>query len=348
MGKAVALILGLGIILTFLTFLGLLGKNYKTPQILPHTKTVEKTPDITFPLAITVMREKQYPGSDLKIEETLAPGQNYKRYIASYTSDGFKIYGLLTVPDSAGSTSKVPAIIFNHGYIPPAQYVTTERYVAYQDGFAKNGYVTYKSDYRGNGNSQGQAQGAYYSPDYTTDVLNALASVKKLPYVNPNKIGMWGHSMGGNLTFRALTVNPKDIKAAVIWSGVVGTYDDLINKWHPNRHTSYGDANIREHQISIRQNLIDKYGQPSQNHPFWQAIDPYSYISDITAPIQVHQGLSDEDVPPLFAQDFVAALKKNGKTVEYYTYEGADHNLSSPAFETAEQRSIDFFNKYLK
>lgn len=299
------------------------------------------------PLMIGALRQRSYPGSDLKIEETLAPGSNYKKYIASYLSDGLKIYGLLTVPNEASSTHKVPAIIFNHGYIPPAEYRTTERYIAYQDGFARNGYVTFKSDYRGNGSSEGKSEGAYFSPSYTIDVLNALASVKQLPYVNIGKIGMWGHSMGGNITLRILVVSI-DIKAAVIWAGVVGTYDDLINRWHPNRYTPVGAANVREHIASIRQNLINKYGAPQENHPFWNAIDPYTFLTDVTAPVQLHQGTSDEDVPPLFAEHFREALQQNGKIVEYFTYDGADHNLSSPAFELAMQRSTAFFDKYLK
>jgi hypothetical protein len=54
----------------------------------------------------------------------------------------------------------------------------------------------------------------------------------------------------------------------------VGTYDDLINRWHPNRYTVEGAANIKEHLQGIRQNLIDKYGSPEKNHLFWQSIDP--------------------------------------------------------------------------
>ncbi len=49
------------------------------------------------PLTISAMREKVYPGSDLKIEQTLADGSNYHQYIASYLSDGLKIYGLLMI-----------------------------------------------------------------------------------------------------------------------------------------------------------------------------------------------------------------------------------------------------------
>ena len=85
------------------------------------------------------MRQQSYPGSDLTVEETLEPGANYDRYVVSYLSEGNKIYALLTVPQGQMPQSGWPVIIFNHGYIPPAQYRTTERYVAYVDGFARNG-----------------------------------------------------------------------------------------------------------------------------------------------------------------------------------------------------------------
>ena len=50
------------------------------------------------PLSIVHMRNQNYPGSDLVIEKKLLPGINYDQYVASYTSDGYKIYGLLTIP----------------------------------------------------------------------------------------------------------------------------------------------------------------------------------------------------------------------------------------------------------
>ena len=106
------------------------------------------------PLTIAALRAREYPGSDLVIEQTLTPGSNYNRYIASYRSEGLKIYALLTVPRGQRPPSGWPVIIFNHGYIPPAQYRTTERYVAYVDAFARNGYIVLKPDYRGHGNAR--------------------------------------------------------------------------------------------------------------------------------------------------------------------------------------------------
>lgn len=306
---------------------------------------VSPSPKYTFPLQIEAERLKQYPGSDLKIEQTLDPGSNYSRYIASYQSEGLKIYGLLTVPNGKKPEQGYPVIIFNHGYIPPEQYITTERYVAYIDGFARNNYIVFKSDYRGNGNSEGEPLGAYYSDAYVTDVLNALSSLKKYPDANPEKIGMWGHSLGGNITLRSMVIS-KDIKAGVIWGGVVGTYDDLMNNWQrrvPFR-PSPSELALRNRN---RQRITDQFGTPDKNPEFWHSIDPNFFLQDISGPMQLHHGESDEEVPLAFSKGLLERLQNAGKSVELFTYPGADHNISSPSFETAMQRSIAFFDKYL-
>lgn len=320
-------------------------------------KKVVNNQDQTFkelpPLSIEYMRKKQYPGSDITIEQTLQPGSNFNQYITSYKSDGLKIYALLTVPQKDSSASpqddnkKYPVIVFNHGYIPPSTYKTTERYVAYVDFLARNGYIVFKPDYRGNGDSEGQPEGAYYSPAYTVDVLNALSSIKRFKDADPDRIGMWGHSMGGNITLRSLVVKPQDIKAAVIWGGVVGTYDDLMNNWQ--RRVSYSPS---PQELTLRNrsrvNLISQYGTPQSDPVFWHSIDPNYYLAALTAPVQLHTGLSDEEVPWDFSQGLYNRLIKLNKTVDLFTYPGADHNISGSSFTQAMQRSVEFFNKYLK
>jgi len=311
------------------------------------TSSVLKKPP-AYPLSIEAMRSRSYPGSDIVIEEKLSAGSNYNQYIASYKSDGLKIFALLTVPQ--GGTPPAggwPVIVFNHGYIPPEIYKTTERYLSYVDAFARNGYIVFKPDYRGNGQSEGQPEGAYYSPAYAIDDLNAIASIKKYPEANPNKIGVWGHSMGGNITLRDLVIDQKDIKAAVIWAGVVGSYNDLINNWQ--RRVTYQPS---QRELALRNRyrpqITKQYGTPATNPVFWNSIDPTYFISDITTPVQLHHGSSDEEVPVAFSEGLKNKLEKAGKTVELYTYPGADHNISDPSFSLAMERSLKFFDKYLK
>jgi len=288
------------------------------------------------------MRQRDYPGSDLAIEQTLAPGSNYRRYIASYRSDGLKIFGLLTVPNGRKPASGWPVIIFNHGYIPPAQYRTTERYVAYVDAFARDGYILFKSDYRGHGSSEGQPSSAYGSPGYTVDVLNAVTTLQRYPDADRNRIGMWGHSMGGNITLRALVIDPR-IKVAVIWAGVTATYQDLLENWHPPPGSGPPPSVTR----NWRQDWVARYGTPEQNPQFWGSISPMAYLRDISAPIQVHHGTADVEVPLAFSQKLTQQLRDAGKSAELYTYAGDDHNISRN-LSLALARSVTFFDRVLK
>jgi dipeptidyl aminopeptidase/acylaminoacyl peptidase len=322
-------------------------------KIVPVSRTRKNSPDkpddkyADNPLSIGYMHKQVYPGSDLIIDQTLAPGTNYKQYIASYSSEGLTIYGLLTVPNESKPEGGWPVIIFNHGYIPPEIYKTTERYVDYVAAFARSGYIVFKPDYRGNGNSEGAPEGAYYSPAYAVDVLNAVATLKKYPDANSGKIGMWGHSMGGNITLRDIVVDTKDIKAAVIWGGVVGSYDDLMNNWQ--RKVTYRPSPTElARRNNYRQKLIDAYKTPAENPQFWNEIDPTANLTNINTPIQLHTGGNDEEVPVDFSVSLKEKLIKLNKTVEYYNYPGGDHNISPPNFDTAMKRSIEFFDKYLK
>ena len=232
--------------------------------------TATPTPTATpiFPLSIEYLRQQDYSGSELVIEQTLAAGSNYDRYYASYFSEGLKQYGLLTVPRGQRPESGWPVIIFNHGYIPPSQYKTTERYVAYVDGFASSGYIVFRPDYRGHDRSEGQPTGAYGSPDYVIDVLNATGALKRYPDADPERIGMWGHSMGGWITLRAMVVDP-DIQAGVIWGGVVGAYEDLLTGWRRgNRPTP--TPNPTSTRGRWRNSLTSQFGSPEDNPEFWQ------------------------------------------------------------------------------
>ena len=309
------------------------------------TITPSPTPTL-HPMNILAMRENIYPGSAITIEETLEPGANYYRYYAWYLSQGLKIYGLLTVPFGDMPPGGWPAIVFNHGYISPQIYKTTERYIAYVDQLARHGYVVYKIDYRGHDRSEGEATGAYGDPGYTTDVLNAVSSLKAFPRVDAQRIGMWGHSMGGFLTLRAMVIS-SDIKAGVIWSGVVGSYPDMLCCWHHpevNRPTSTPNPNFRSGWRTQWQNI---YGSPEENPGFWMSISANSYLMDLSGPLQIHHDVGDSEVPVKFSQDLDQAVLAAGKTVEYYEYPGDDHNLAN-YFNLAMQRTIEFFDQYLK
>jgi fermentation-respiration switch protein FrsA (DUF1100 family) len=317
-----------------------------TPGVTP---TVTQTPTITpsptptlHPMNIRLQRQTEYPGSEIVITQTLEAGPNYNRYIAYYLSEGLKIYGLLTIPFGEPPPQGWPAIVFNHGYIPPDVYRTTERYVAYVDSLARSGYIVYRIDYRGHDQSEGEARGAYSDPGYTVDVLNAVAALRQHPQVDAQRIGMWGHSMGGFLTLRAMVISP-EVKAGVIWAGVVGSYADLLNNWRRDRPSPPDPLSTPR----WRARWSEMFGAPEANPDFWNGISANSYLNDISGPVQLHHGTADSDVPLGFSQTLYDQLTQGGKTVEFYTYEGDNHNIAV-SFSLAMARTIAFFDRYLK
>jgi fermentation-respiration switch protein FrsA (DUF1100 family) len=316
---------------------------------VPLSETIAPTDLFTLtptlhPMTILSLRQMSYPGSDIGIVEELERGSNYRRYYASYLSEGLTIFGLLTIPDGEKPTDGWPAIVFNHGYIPPDQYRTTERYLSYVDWLARSGNIVFRIDYRGNDRSDGEAKSAYGDPGYTVDVLNAVASLKRYPDVDPNRIGMWGHSMGGFLTLRAMVIS-RDIRAGVIWAGVVGSYPDLLTQWHariPTREPFSLTAGR-----GWRSAWTVLFGSPEDNPAFWDSISANSYLGDLSGPIQLHHGTADYSVPIEFSETLAEQIKDVGKTVEFYTYEGDNHNISIN-FSTAMTRTIKFFDRYVK
>jgi uncharacterized protein len=305
--------------------------------------TVTPSPTPIHKLSILYLRQQQYPGSDLKIEQKLSSGSNYERYIASYYSEGLKQYGLLTVPRGQQPATGWPVIIFNHGYIPPEQYRTTQRYVAYVDGFAKAGYIVFRPDYRGHDQSEGEAVGPYGSPAYTIDVLNAVASIKRYPVVDPARIGMWGHSMGGWITLRAMVVS-QDIKAGVIWGGVVGAFEDLLDSWRPGPSAGGDTLPVGD---TDDPSFLTVHPPPGSNVALWASLSANYFLDDLSGPVQLHHATGDRTVPVEFSQLLYRQAQAAGMPVELRTYKGDNHNISAH-FATAMAESVASFDRWLK
>ncbi len=320
-------------------------KNDIVSQVIPTYKS---------PISIEYLRSLDISGNDIIIEQTLSNGSNYKKYVASYLSDGYKIYGLLTVPTTEVPEGGFPAIVFNHGYIPPQDYSTQTRYVAYVDYLAKNGFVVFKIDFRGHGDSEGYASGSYFANAYTIDAISAVNSLQKFENVDPQKIGMWGHSMSGNVTLRSMLVS-ENIKAGVIWGGAVYSYKDFKeygisdNSYSRNpRPTPPPTADKSREQSTEIQKIRDPNQQVDFESDFWKSISLTENLQYLNAPIQLDHAVNDNVVSVKYSEDLEKALKGANKQVELFTYQGGGHNIDSPYFEAAMKNTVRFFKDNLK
>lgn len=318
------------------------------------TSTSTPTPMPFQEMTIPYLRSRIYE-SKLGGREVAYENENYTAYITSYTSDGLLIRGLLTIPkgvmiegglaprspDVRREEGGWPAIIFVHGYIPPETYKTTENYYDYVDYLARNGFVVFKIDLRGHGVSEGEPGGSYYSSDYIVDTLNARAALQSSDFVNPGKIGLWGHSMAGNVLFRAFAAKP-EIPAVVIWAGAVYSYTDWEYGISDNSYRPPSNDTQRQRK---RRELFNTHGQFNPESPFWKQVAATNYIADLKGALQIHHAVNDPVVSIEYSRNLMRLMEGSSVIHELQEYADGGHNISGSNFTTAMQRTVEFFRK---
>lgn len=292
-------------------------------------------------MTIPYLQNRKYE-SKLNDLEKLSSSSNYESFLTSYNSDNLKINALLTIPKGEVPTSGFPAIVFVHGYIPPTTYRTTEKYTAHVDYLARNGFVVFKIDLRGHGSSEGEAGGAYYSSDYVIDTLNAYSALQNFEKVNPEKIGLWGHSMAGNVTFRSMAVK-KDIPAVVIWGGAGFTYSDFLELGIGDN--SYRPPTNDSERARKRKELMDSYGQFDSNSWFWKQVTPINYLGGVTTKLQLHHAVDDDVVDVEYSRNLDKVLDETSIEHQLFEYPNGGHNISGSSFSKAMQQTVEFFKK---
>ena len=292
---------------------------------------VPATPDPYQKYTIAYLRSRTYGGGQVQVSGSPTQYSNFTRYLISYPSDGITIAGFMDVPNGIGP---FPVIIALHGHIDPSVYNTLDYTTRYADALASAGYLVLHPNMR-NFPPSGTGDDLF-RVGMATDVLNLIAIVKAtagqtgaLQNADPQRMGLWGHSMGGGIATRVLTISP-DIKAAVLYSAVSGDEQKnyaAIGIWSNNR----GGNNER--------------AVPTQELP---RISPIFFYQYVQAAVSINQGLADPTVPVQWSKDTCDQLQEMSKTVECHYYDAEGHTFTGNADKTFIRSSIEFFDKYLR
>lgn len=292
------------------------------------------TPKAPHPVSIPALIAKKLDGRDFRVGRVLARNTAFTRYFVTYRSSGLTISGVMNVPRGNGP---FPVLILNHGHIDPAVYVNGQGLRPERDYLARNGYVVVHVDYRNHAQSDNDPQNDLrLRLGYTEDVLNAILALRKasLPFIDSERVGMLGRSMGGGVTLNAAVVGPELIDAVVVFSSVSSNTIDNFNKWIRPRRT-------------LAARILAAYGAPEKNPAFWRGVSPVNFFDRVKVPILIHQGTADSTTPLVWSQRTVSALRSQGKDVRYYTYKGEGHQFGA-AWSTAMARTVAFFDAILK
>jgi len=347
---------GLTVVVVALTGLGW-WSALSHPNVVKQTQAVAKpgaspkataTPSPTpspDPITIQAIKARKYEVSTFKLDRDLGEQGGYSARIVSFVSDGNTEYAYWAEPDGPAPAGGWPVIVLVHGYINPAQYSTTgNAYTRWIAPWAKAGFVVVQPDLRGNGRSSGQAVSGHWDPGYTYDVMNLLASLRAEERVNPAKIGVAGHSMGGHIALNVAVIDPK-VTATVLVNGVVASMYDLFYNW-PNSPAPH-DQPAAAVQGELN-GLVQAHGSPKDNPAFWNAASAINYVGDVAGPVEIEADQGDSIVPYAFSQSLDNALTGAHKSVTLNSYQGNDHQLSNPAnLSVFLQHSTAFWRRML-
>src|SRR5215210_5468375 len=286
----------------------------RTPTAAPSTAKPEPEPD---PISMAALLRKKYDGRDLKLGRKLGDFGSYTRYVVSYRGDGLRISGIMNVPDGKGP---FPVLVLNYGYINPRTYFPGQGMPREQDYLARQGYVVLHTDYRNHAGSDRDSSVDYeLRLPYTVDTINAVKAVKasKLRFLDPDRVGWLGRSMGGEVTLRALAVQPGLVDAAVVYAS---TSSLAADNW---RQFYRGDGARR----STNRRIQRTYGLPADSPGFWRAASARPFFDRVREPVLVHHGTADDTCPIAWSRATVAALEKEGVDVTFRSYRGEGHTF---------------------
>lgn len=293
---------------------------------------------------IESLRQNPPKGKNFKIVEILESNSVYQKFLVTYEADGLTLTAVMTIPRLDRPPSGWPILILNHGLIGREVYFSGRGSKREQDFFARNGYVTIHPDYRYHARSPNEAfpkekdpspRGTAHHDFYVGYTRDVIALIEALKVLNPklmdtNRIGMWGHSMGGGIAARVMVLT-SDVRAYVLFAPLSASVED----------------NFYELPKTEIEWLSKTYGVGNAAAEIYKKISPFTYFKDVSAPVQLHHGEEDKDVPFEFSEKMAAELVKLGKRVEIFLYRGEGHEFGG-TWQIAAERALQFFDRYVK
>jgi dipeptidyl-peptidase-4 len=239
--------------------------------------------------------------------------------------DGVQLNASIIKPPEFNPQKKYPVLVYTYGG-PHAQVVRNAWGGAnflWHELMAQKGYIIFSVDNRG---SAGRGH-AFESPLHfrlgaqeLSDQRDGVQYLKSLPYVDTNRIGIWGWSYGGHMTLHAMFEAGDDFK--------VGFAGGPVTDWR------YYDSIYTERYL----------GLPQKNEKGYQDSSPVKYASQLKGKLMIAHGTGDDNVHFANTLSVINDLIEAGKYVEVLAFPGRGHGVSDPpARRILMQRVTQFF-----
>jgi dipeptidyl-peptidase-4 len=245
-------------------------------------------------------------------------------------ADGTTLTARLFEPDPVAEGKTYPAIVYIYG--GPGRPAVSDRWTRvwylWSQLLAKRGFAVFTVDPR-SASDQGRAREdtifrRFYGAGELEDILAGVRYLKGLPFVDPQRVGIWGWSGGGSNTLYAMT-HSKEFRAGIAVAGVAD--------W------SYYDTIYTERYM----------GHPDVNEEGYRASSAAQAAKDLHGRLLLVHGTGDNNVHPQNAIRFADELIAAGKQFDFMLYPRRGHGIHDPAARQHLFRlMLDFWERNLK
>lgn len=244
------------------------------------------------------------------LARTAPAGQAPERLVLqriTYLSGGLRVRGYVAEP--AGGT-RLPAVIYNRGGNREFGALNDSTAALLLGPLALRGYVVVASQYRGNAGGEGREE---FGGSDVDDVLSLLPLLDAEPRVDATRIGMFGWSRGGMMTYLALA-RTRRIRAAVVGSGLADAFETVRRR--------------PEMERAVFAELVP--GWPRSRQQALRARSAVQWADRLhkETPILLLHGSADWRVHPTEALRMAQALYDARHPFRFVFFEGGDHGLA--------------------
>jgi pimeloyl-ACP methyl ester carboxylesterase len=338
--------------LRFFPFIFSLLMAASSPAQVPET--IDSVP--VNPLSVSGLRElANTTAVEFKPEFERQAIEGIRRQVVSFYSDGLLQFALVLEPAGTAPDEGWPVLLMNHGHHPnPPQYGRvasgeTDRPGDYYRGlplaFAQQGFMVVVPDFRGHNESAGLkfATGPLESNWYARDSIVAFRAIDSLPEASREHRFMWGHSMGGAVTLRAMLALENKVKGASIWASTT------TDSWKAGIYYSLSgaglDDSLGDEKPALSTLMSDIRALPFDFKP--EQGDATRFTSEFETPLNIHHSVQDlKSTPYHWSVELAGKLYKSKRAYHFYSYTGDRHLFGEQDLRTAIERDVLFF-RYL-
>ncbi|WP_443947191.1 S9 family peptidase [Pedobacter sp. AW1-32] len=316
-----------------------------TPSILPGTHNYDISPNAAFarhtynssvvrPISEWMNFESGNPftmdGSiTMQLSKQQAP-KNKVEFFKVTTEDGTELDGWMKKPDNFNPSKKYPVVFYVYG--EPASATASDTYGAgmnrlYAGDMAQDGYIYISMDNRGAPVPKGSVwRKSIYKNIGVINIRDQAMAAKKLlatyPFMDKDRVAVWGWSGGGSSTLNLLFQYPEIYKTGIAIAAVGNqlTYDNIYQERYMGTPFPSKDAYIKGSPITHAKNLQGNL-------------------------LYIH-GTGDDNVHYQNAEMLINELIKNKKVFQLMSYPNRTHSISE-GDGTSEHLSLTF-TKFLR